>query len=79
MTPSRTTSEDHLVELHVLAENGDAEAAAEAARVIAADGEARRVWETVESDCRQLRQESSVPGPGQVGDTRVWTDGSEGG
>jgi hypothetical protein len=66
MEPLPTTSLDHLVELHVLAENGDATAAAEAARLIAADGEARRVWDTVESTCRRLRTEA----PGLVTETR---------
>jgi hypothetical protein len=51
---------DRLVELHVLAENGDATAAAEAARLIAADSEARRVWDTVESRCRRLREASAT-------------------
>jgi hypothetical protein len=51
---------DRLVELHVLAENGDATAAAEAARLIAADSEARRVWDTVESRCRRLREASAA-------------------
>jgi hypothetical protein len=58
MEPALTTSLDRLVELHVLAENGDATAAAEAAQLLAADREARRVWDTVESTCRRLRGES---------------------
>jgi hypothetical protein len=56
----RTTSLDRLVELHVLAENGDTTAAVEAARLMAADGEARRVWNIVESTCRRVRGESAA-------------------
>lgn len=55
MAQLTTTSLDRLTELHVLAEHGDATAAAEAARLIAADGEARRVWDTVEETCRSMR------------------------
>ncbi|MCU1629109.1 MAG: hypothetical protein JWP64_4058 [Pseudonocardia sp.] len=46
---------DRLVELHVLADNGDAAAAAAAASWIAEDGEARRVWEDVQRTCAQVR------------------------
>lgn len=46
---------DRLVELHVLAANGDRDAAAEAQRWIAEDGEARRVWERVQRTCDDLR------------------------
>jgi len=42
----------------VLAEHGDLTAATEAAELIAADGEARRVWDTVETTCRRVRAES---------------------
>jgi hypothetical protein len=38
---------DHLVELHVLAEHGDASAAAAAQRWIAVDERARQVWESL--------------------------------
>jgi hypothetical protein len=51
---------DHLVELHVLSEHGDALAAAHAASWIARDDEARRVWETVEQTCRQLRAAATI-------------------
>jgi hypothetical protein len=46
---------DRLVELQVLADNGDTAAAAAAASWIAEDGEARRVWEDVERACAQVR------------------------
>ncbi|WP_214369017.1 hypothetical protein [Pseudonocardia sp. H11422] len=46
---------DRLVELHVLADNGDTAAAAAAATWIAEDGEARRVWEDVARTCDQVR------------------------
>jgi hypothetical protein len=46
---------DRLVELHVLADNGDSEAAAAAASWIAEDTEARRVWEDVKRVCDQVR------------------------
>jgi hypothetical protein len=56
MEPQSTISLDRLVELHVLTEHGDTAAAAEAARLIAGDDAARRVWDTVESTCRRLRE-----------------------
>jgi GrpB-like predicted nucleotidyltransferase (UPF0157 family) len=43
------------VELHILAANGDNHAATAARRWLAADAEARRVWNEVEQDCRSLR------------------------
>jgi hypothetical protein len=46
---------DRLVELHVLAENGDTAAAAEAGTWIGSDSEARRVWDDVARTCDQLR------------------------
>ncbi|MHA6792374.1 hypothetical protein ACVGVM_02460 [Pseudonocardia bannensis] len=46
---------DRLVELHVLAANGDTAAAAAAASWMAEDGEARRVWEDVQRTCDQVR------------------------
>jgi hypothetical protein len=46
---------DRLVELHVLADNGDPEAAAAAASWIAEDTEARKVWEDVQRVCDQVR------------------------
>ncbi|MFC5995786.1 hypothetical protein ACFQE5_16370 [Pseudonocardia hispaniensis] len=51
---------DRLVELHVLAENGDAAAAAEAGNWIASDDEARRVWEDVARTCDQLRAAQKI-------------------
>jgi hypothetical protein len=53
-----TESLDRLVELHVLSENGDTVAAADAASWLADDAEARRVWETVEHNCRVLRADA---------------------
>jgi hypothetical protein len=58
MEPLPTTSLDRLVELHVLSEHGDAMAAAEAARLISVDAEARRVWDNVEATCQRLRGEA---------------------
>ena len=49
------TWRDRLVELHILAANGDNHAATAARRWLAADAEARRVWDEVEQDCRSLR------------------------
>jgi hypothetical protein len=53
--PRRPQWIDRLVELHVLADNGDSEAAAAAASWIAEDTEARRVWEDVQRVCDQVR------------------------
>jgi hypothetical protein len=53
--PKRPQWIDRLVELHVLADNGDSEAAATAASWIAEDAEARRVWEDVQRVCDQVR------------------------
>jgi hypothetical protein len=53
--PRRPQWIDRLVELHVLADNGDAEAAAAAASWIAEDAEARRVWEDVRRVCDRVR------------------------
>jgi hypothetical protein len=49
------TWRDRLVELHILAANGDNHAATAARRWLVADAEARRVWNEVEQDCRSLR------------------------
>jgi hypothetical protein len=57
MTGLPDESLDRLVELHVLSENGDDGAAAEAASWIIGDPAARRVWDTVERNCRLLRSE----------------------
>jgi len=54
---------DRLVELHVLSENGDPVAAADAASWIADDAEARQVWETVERNCRVLRADAPTDQP----------------
>jgi ferric-dicitrate binding protein FerR (iron transport regulator) len=56
---------DQLVELHVLAANGDTEAAAAAERWLAADPEAQKAWTTVERACRQveLHPDPTWPGP----------------
>lgn len=53
--PRRPQWIDRLVELHVLADNGDSEAAVAAASWIAEDSEARRVWEDVQRVCDQVR------------------------
>ncbi|MCW2716940.1 hypothetical protein [Pseudonocardia sp.] len=42
------------MDLHVLAENGDPEAAAAARRRLAADPEARRAWDEVQLTCDQI-------------------------
>ncbi|MCE0765754.1 hypothetical protein LWC35_23010 [Pseudonocardia kujensis] len=46
---------EQLVELHVLAENGDTEAARKAADWVADDPTARAMWASVERDCARLR------------------------
>ena len=46
---------DVLVELHVLAEHGDADAADRAQRWMSHDSGARRLWQAVEADCVALR------------------------
>ena len=46
---------DRLVELQVLAEHGDSDAAAIAARWLAADPAARHAWSEVERICQHLR------------------------
>jgi hypothetical protein len=50
---------DRLVELHVLADNGDSDAAAAAASWIAEDTAARQVWEDVQRVCDQVRSGGS--------------------
>jgi hypothetical protein len=49
-----------IVELHVLAEHGDIEAASAAERWMATDRAARRLWDEVDTDCREIR--NGVPG-----------------
>jgi hypothetical protein len=46
---------DRLVELHVLAEHGDAAAAAEAREWLSDDPDARRIWHQVDAQCQELR------------------------
>ncbi|AEA27116.1 hypothetical protein ACFQ34_14840 [Pseudonocardia benzenivorans] len=46
---------DDLVDLHVLAEHGDADAAESAQRWLDRDPDARKQWQDVERDCRLLR------------------------
>jgi hypothetical protein len=46
---------EQLVELHVLAENGDTDAARRAADWVADDPSARALWTSVEHDCERLR------------------------
>jgi hypothetical protein len=48
---------DRLVELHVLADHGDREAAATAAAWLAEDEDARRIWVTVQRTCEGVRRE----------------------
>jgi len=48
-------SRDRLVELHVLAEQGDAAAAAEAREWLSDDPDARRIWHQVDAQCQELR------------------------
>jgi hypothetical protein len=48
---------DRLVELHVLAEHGDA-AAAEAGGWLSSDPDARRTWHQVDAQCRELRADA---------------------
>lgn len=56
-TPQPAVGEwrDRLVELHVLAEHGDADAAAHAAGWLAVDDAAHDAWHAVERTCHQLR------------------------
>jgi hypothetical protein len=46
---------DRIVELHVLVEHGDADAANAARQWLATDGEAQRMWDEIERDCRRVR------------------------
>jgi hypothetical protein len=46
---------DMLVELHILAEHGDLDAATEAARWLARDAAARHAWDTVQHTCDTVR------------------------
>ncbi|GAA0908603.1 hypothetical protein [Pseudonocardia zijingensis] len=46
---------DELVELHVLAANGDTAAASRAEEWLASDPEARKAWAEVEATCDRIR------------------------
>jgi hypothetical protein len=64
---------DRLVELHVLAEHGDAAAAAEARAWLSNDPDARRIWHQVDAQCQELRVDAGDrarlrPGDGPPGD-----------
>ena len=50
---------DALVELHVLAENGDLDAAGQAARWLAHDEAARRAWDAIQNTCDAVRTHQS--------------------
>ncbi|WP_433786811.1 hypothetical protein ACQPX6_08305 [Actinomycetospora sp. CA-101289] len=50
---------DRLVELHVLAEHGDAAAAAEAREWLSDDPDARRIWHQVDAQCQELRADAT--------------------
>jgi hypothetical protein len=54
---------DRLVELHVLADHGDRDAAETAAAWLAEDEDARRIWVTVQRTCEDIRH-------GWTGDVR---------
>ena len=60
---------DRLVELHVLAEHGDAVAAAEAGKWLDEDPDARRAWHQVEARCQQLRADTANHMPPRTGDS----------
>jgi hypothetical protein len=47
---------DTLVELHVLAEHGDAKAAADAAHWLDRDADARQMWDEVQATCDAVRR-----------------------
>ncbi|GAA1863076.1 hypothetical protein GCM10009836_49290 [Pseudonocardia ailaonensis] len=51
---------EQLVELHVLAENGDADAARAAAEWVEDDPAARAVWASVDEDVAQLRHAAAA-------------------
>ena len=62
--PDRAHWQDRLVELHVLADHGDPEAATIAESWLATDEQARRRWDTVQRACDRVR---SVDDPGRAG------------
>lgn len=51
---------DELVDLHVLAENGDSEAAERARRWLERDADARRAWDEVERTCGQVKAREDI-------------------
>lgn len=53
---TETDWRDALVELHVLAENGDLNAATEAARWLASDATARHAWDAIQNTCDTVRR-----------------------
>ena len=53
---------DRLVELHVLAQSGDAPAGAAAKDWLAGDATARSLWQAVERDCAKLRDAEAASG-----------------
>jgi hypothetical protein len=55
-----TNWHDALVELHVLAENGDLDAASEAARWLARDADARRASDAIQHTCDTVRKHNSM-------------------
>ena len=61
-TPPRRNGpwRDQLVDLHVLAENGDPDAAATARRWLAEDPEARRAWNEVQDACDQIHNRDEI-------------------
>jgi hypothetical protein len=62
---------DALVELHILAEHGDPDAATRAARWLARDPAARHAWDTVQQTCDTVRGRT-----GHVGHPTVPSGGS---
>jgi hypothetical protein len=55
-SPRGDDRRDRLVELHVLADHGDREAAATAAAWLAEDDHARRIWVSVQRTCDDIRR-----------------------
>ena len=51
---------DALVELHILAEHGDTDAATRAARWLARDPAARHAWDAVQQTCDTVRGRPTV-------------------
>lgn len=53
---------DQLVDLHVLAASGDADAAATARRWLSVDAAARRAWDEVQRTCDRIEHPEDSPG-----------------